>query len=78
METTIDSVGRIVVPKPLREALGLVPGSTVHISQYGAGLQLIPAGRSARLIEESGNLVVAGDTEIDDDIVFKLIDSVRQ
>ena len=31
METTIDAVGRIVVPKPLRDALGLTPGTTVDI-----------------------------------------------
>jgi AbrB family looped-hinge helix DNA binding protein len=47
METTIDSVGRIVVPKPLRDALGLTPGSTVDISRYGAGL-LTPGDRSTR------------------------------
>jgi len=28
----------IVVPKALRDALGLIPGSTVDISVYGAGL----------------------------------------
>lgn len=78
MEATIDSVGRIVVPKPLREALGLVPGSTVDISRYGAGLQLIPTGRTARLVEESGALVATGDTVIDDDIVFGLIDTGRR
>ena len=78
METTIDAVGRIVVPKPLREALGLVAGSTVDISRYGAGLQLIPTGRTARLVEESGALVATGDTVIDDDVVFGLIDTGRR
>ncbi|MGQ0778982.1 MAG: AbrB/MazE/SpoVT family DNA-binding domain-containing protein [Pseudonocardiales bacterium] len=78
METTIDAVGRIVVPKPLREALGLVAGSTVDISFYGAGLQLVPTGRTARLVEESGVLVATGDTMIDDDIVFGLIDTGRR
>ncbi len=78
METTIDAVGRIVVPKPLREALGLVAGSTVDISRYGAGLQLVPAGRTARLVEESGALVATGDTMIDDDVVFGLIDTGRR
>ena len=50
MKATIDSVGRIVVPKPLRDALGLSPGTTVDISRYGAGLQLIPTGRTAHLV----------------------------
>ncbi|MBA2342293.1 MAG: AbrB/MazE/SpoVT family DNA-binding domain-containing protein, partial [Thermoleophilaceae bacterium] len=29
MRTTIDSAGRIVVPKPLRDALGFGPGETL-------------------------------------------------
>jgi AbrB family looped-hinge helix DNA binding protein len=78
VETTIDSVGRIVVPKPLRDALGLIPGSTVDISRYGAGLQLLPTGRAARLVDESGALVATGDTVIDDGVVFGLIDSGRR
>lgn len=78
MQTTIDVVGRIVVPKPLRDALGLAAGSTVDISRYGAGLQIVPTGRTARLVEESGALVVTGDTPIDDDVVFGLIDTARR
>ena len=78
METTIDSVGRVVVPKPLRDALGLVAGSTVDISYYGAGLQLVPTGRTARLVDEAGALVATGDTTIDDDVVFGLVDTGRR
>jgi AbrB family looped-hinge helix DNA binding protein len=76
MEATVDSVGRIVVPKPLRDALGLTAGSTVDVSRYGAGLQLIPTGRTARLVDESG--VATADTAIDDDDVFGLIDAGRR
>ena len=78
MLTTIDGSGRIVVPKALRDALGLTAGSTVDISRYGAGLQLVPAGRTARLTRESGVLVATGDTVIDDDVVMALIDSGRR
>ncbi len=78
MKTTMDSVGRIVVPKQLRDALGLTPGSTVDISRYGAGLQLLATGRTARLVDESGVLVATGDAAIDDDIVFGLIDAGRR
>jgi AbrB family looped-hinge helix DNA binding protein len=78
METKIDAVGRVVVPKPLRDALGLSAGSTVDISRYGPGLQLVPAGRTARLVEEAEVLVATGETVIDDDTVFGLIDAGRR
>ncbi|MGH9064240.1 MAG: AbrB/MazE/SpoVT family DNA-binding domain-containing protein [Acidimicrobiales bacterium] len=78
MEEIFDSVGRIVVPKPLRDALGLAAGSKVDISRYGSGLQLVPAGRTARLVEESGVLVATGDTTIDDDVVFGLLEAGRR
>lgn len=78
METTVDSVGRIVVPKPMRDALGLVAGSTVDVSRYGSGLHLVPTGRTARLVDEVGVLVATGTTTIDDDVVFGLIDGGRR
>lgn len=78
METTVDSVGRIVVPKQLRDALGLVAGSTVDISRYGSGLHLVPAGRTARLVDEDGVTVATGSTTLDDDAVFGLIDAGRR
>jgi AbrB family looped-hinge helix DNA binding protein len=78
VKTTIDAAGRIVVPKPLRDALGLTAGSTVDVSQYGSGLQIVPDGRTARLVEEDGFLVATGDTVIDDETVLNLIDSARR
>ena len=78
METTIDAAGRIVVPKALRDALALTPGSTVDVSRYGAGLQIVPAGRTAELVDEDGVLVAGGDTPIDDETVFGLIDADRR
>ncbi len=77
MKSSIDAVGRVVIPKALRDELGLTPGSTVDISRYSAGLQLLPAGRTARLVEEGGVLVARGDTPIDDDVVFGLIAAAR-
>ena len=78
MKAVVDSVGRVVVPKPLRDALGLQAGSEVEISRYGAGLQLVPAGRTAQVVLEGGVPVVTGDTKIDDDIVFGLLDAGRR
>lgn len=78
METTIDGAGRIVVPKALRDALGLSAGSMVDISRYGEGLHIIPSGRTARLADEGGRLVATGTTSIDDTTVFGLIDAGRR
>lgn len=78
MKSTVDSVGRVVLPKPLRDALGITPGSTVDISRYGAGLQLTVGGRTARLIERNGALVATSDNEVDDATVFELIDAGRK
>jgi hypothetical protein len=58
--------------------LGLRTGSKVDISFYGAGLQLVPGGRTARVVYEDGMPVIAGETPIDDDVVFALIDAGRR
>lgn len=78
MEAIIDQGGRIVLPKAIRDALGLLPGMKVDISAYGTGVQLVPAGRTARLVEEDGALVAASETAVDDDTVFSLIDAGRR
>jgi AbrB family looped-hinge helix DNA binding protein len=78
VEAKIDSVGRIVVPKQLRDEIGLKAGTVVDISRYGAGLQVVPAGRTARLVEKDGVLVATGETTIDDRDVFALIDAGRR
>jgi AbrB family looped-hinge helix DNA binding protein len=77
VEAVVDQAGRIVLPKFIRDALGLLPGTKVDISPYGAGVQVVPAGRTARPVEEDV-LVSAGETPVDDDILFGLIDAGRK
>jgi AbrB family looped-hinge helix DNA binding protein len=71
-------MGRIVVPKALRDALGLTPGSKVDVSRYGAGLHLLPVSRTARLTEVDGALVADSSTPVTDEVVFGLLDSGRR
>lgn len=78
VRTTIDSAGRIVVPKQLRDALGLGAGAAVDVSFYGAGLQVTPVSRTARLTQLGDTLVADSDTAIDDDTIFELIDASRR
>lgn len=79
MEITIDAGGRIVLPKALRDAYGLRPGTTVDVSAYGSGLQLTPGGRTARMVREpDGRLVSQGTTPITDEVVAALVDAGRR
>lgn len=78
MEVTIDAGGRIVVPKSLRDALGLAPGTTVDVSAYGRGLMVVAGGRSAVLIESEGVMVATSKTAFDDEVVFSLVDASRR
>lgn len=79
MEATIDSGGRLLLPKSVREALGLAPGSKVDVSAYGGGVQIIPGGRTARLERAAdGHLVAEAQTDVTDEQMFALIDSGRR
>jgi AbrB family looped-hinge helix DNA binding protein len=78
MEATVDHVGRIVLPKPLRDRLRLRPGTKVDVSEYGNGLHIAPMGRTAQLEERDGRLVAVAKTRITDDDVLGLIDAGRK
>ena len=74
MRATIDKAGRLVIPKPLRDHLGLRPGE-VEVSAEGSGLRIEPIAGDA-LEERGGRLVVpAAGVEIDDAVVRSLRDA---
>jgi AbrB family looped-hinge helix DNA binding protein len=71
MRTTIDKAGRLVIPKLLRDEIGLTPGE-VELSADGASLRIEPA-HDDTLVEEDGFLVVpASGVTIDDELVQAL------
>jgi AbrB family looped-hinge helix DNA binding protein len=77
MRATIDKAGRLVIPKPLRDELGLRPGE-VEVSAQGAALRVEPVTESS-LDERDGRLVIpAAGLEIDDELVRTLRDAGRR
>ena len=58
MQTTIDGAGRIVVPKVLREALGLGPGQQLELEVHDGRLEIAIAA-SAMHLKGRGRRVVA-------------------
>ena len=64
MKTTIDAAGRIVIPKPLRQALGLEPGQALEI-HAGDGRLEIEIARTPMQLKGRGIAVVAvPDTDL--------------
>ena len=64
MRTTIDKAGRIVVPKALRDELGLDGGAEVEISLVDGRIELEPVTSHIHLERKQGRLVAASDREI--------------
>jgi AbrB family looped-hinge helix DNA binding protein len=60
IETTIDSFGRVLVPKALRDRLGLEPGSVLEMEDSGAEIRLRPVRDRPLLVKEGKVLVYAG------------------
>jgi AbrB family looped-hinge helix DNA binding protein len=51
---TLDKGGRIVIPKPMREALQLEPGDVVALERTGDALTLRPVRGTGPLVQEQG------------------------
>jgi AbrB family looped-hinge helix DNA binding protein len=77
MKATIDKAGRLVIPKSLRDRLGLRPGE-VDVSADGTALRIEPIV-GAGTEEKGGRLVIpAGGAAITDDDVRGLRDADQQ
>jgi AbrB family looped-hinge helix DNA binding protein len=74
MRTTIDKAGRLVIPKSLRDAIGLEAGE-VELSRDGAAIRVEPVTGSG-LEERGGRLVIpSSKSRLHDDTVRELRDA---
>ena len=64
MTTAIDSAGRIVVPKRLRDALGLTPGQTLEITAADGRLEIAIAATPMALKKRGRGLVAVPDAAV--------------
>ena len=65
MKLKIDAAGRIVVPKPLRERLGLRPDTELEAVEQSGGVLLRPVEQRQSLIKVDGLWVHQGTAQND-------------
>ena len=73
---TLDSGGRVVIPKPLRDSLHLGPGDVLQLESEGEAIILRPVRPKALLTKELGVWVYQGEpTSVS---ITDFIDSERE
>ena len=64
MKTAIDAAGRVIVPKALREQLGLSPGRQLEIVARDGALVIEPVATEVALVRRGKRLVAKPKTEL--------------
>jgi AbrB family looped-hinge helix DNA binding protein len=64
MKVSLDTAGRIVVPKPLRLALGLKPGQTLEIRAGDGRLEIEIAPTPMRLKKKGRGVVAVAEGDM--------------
>jgi len=59
MKIAIDSAGRVVIPKPLREAAGLAPGDEMEVRYRDGKIEIEPTAAPVKFKRKGGLLVAS-------------------
>ena len=79
MQVSIDSAGRVVVPKPLRDQLGLLPNVPLEIDVVDGHLELSVPHKPAELVTgPHGPSIAPTGTPITDEDVRRTLEAVRE
>lgn len=80
MRTTIDAGGRVVIPKAIRERLGLAPGAEVEVSEADGRVEISPSLAAIEVVAVDGRLMAQGDglPSLTDETVRETIERTRR
>lgn len=74
MNSRIDQAGRVVVPKPYRERLGLHPGQRLNIEERDGGVLITPIFAEPRIEETpDGPVIVPAASETPSPLTDEMI-----
>lgn len=77
MELVVDKLGRVVIPKAVRERLGMHAGAHVEVTEADGALVLKPTTETGRLEMRNGLLVHTGSKPVGDMDVGRLLKQLR-
>jgi len=77
MKTTIDAAGRIVVPKKIREAVQIEPGSELEVRVQNGIICLEPLSGPVKF-KKRGHLVVATRAPRDEVLTAEVVEATRE
>lgn len=78
MDLVIDKLGRVVIPKALRQRLHLVPGSRLRVLASDHGFTLEPVSETtAGLIDKGGIPVFHGAVAVGDMDIANILRDIR-
>src|SRR5207249_10061892 len=81
MRSAIDAAGRVVIPKEMRERLGLRRGRPIEIRKRDGRIEIEPATTSMSLVRRSGGSVAVPDEKLPpltDEIVRDTLERTRR
>ena len=77
IQTTIDSAGRLVLPKTVRDEAGILPGMALRISVQDGRIEIEPVAREVRIVQR-GPLRIAVPVEEGPLLTEETVDRVRR
>jgi AbrB family looped-hinge helix DNA binding protein len=81
MRTSVDAAGRVVIPKELRERLGIRRGRALEIRERDGRIEIEPAATAMSLVRRAGGAVAVPAQKLPpltDDLVRETIERSRR
>ena len=79
MRVTIDKAGRIVVPKAMRDEMGLTPEGPLEIEVVDDHIEISNPASAARIVEgPHGPVIAATGKTITDEDIRRILEATRE
>ena len=81
MKTSIDAAGRVLIPKELRERVGLRRGRPIEIHERDGHIEIEPAGTAMTLVRRAGGAIAVPEDKLPpltDELVRDTLERTRR